>query len=711
MSKKAINKLTRVNAQPNPYRSGLSSLPGLGPKRSAVLEKELGEAASIEDLLYYFPRRYLDRNLSNRVDVQVGQETTLLVQVTSVYLSHGRSSRLIANCLGAQGLRLTLVWFRGARFLRTIICKEVNLIISGKLEFFKGLQMAHPDFEIIDPNEKKDLIHTGRIIPLYSTSESFKRNGLDSRGIRSIMRTALDFSDANQVSGVEEILPQELLRKYDLIERHQALCAIHFPTSMQEQEAAYRRLKYEELYLFQILMYHKSLLREKASRSCQPLSFGYSTSYKQLIEQSLPFPLTGDQEKAIKKMLDTIANKSSPCAFLLQGDVGSGKTLVALGIALHYLDAGIQSVFLAPTEILARQHYLTLHELMGLQAGHNLELLTGKETQKQRLVKTDRIIRGEVNIVIGTHALLETNVVFKNLGMVIIDEQHRFGVRQRQLISSKGNNPDTVAMSATPIPRSLCLTEFADLELILLKEKPVGRKPIQSMWLSTKRHQGIYTSIRNHVRVGRQCYIVYPLIEESEKVDMQAASVAYEKLSSDIFPEFHVALLHGRMKKQDKEKIMQDFRSGHIQILVTTSVIEVGVDVPNATIMVIEHAERFGISQLHQLRGRVGRGTHQSHCVFVSDSAAPETRERLEALVASEDGFYLAEMDLSIRGSGEVLGLRQHGLSELRLADLVKDKELVQLSYADARAYPELAPTARDFLCRRFAQGVVVFPN
>ena len=688
----------------NPYSASVSLLPGLGPQRSKLIEKELG-CSTIEDLLYYFPRRYLDRKLTNDIGVEAGQETTLLVEVTSVYLSHGRASRLVANCRSVQGLRLSLIWFRKARFLRSIIRKEVHLIVSGKLDFFKGLQMAHPDFEVIEANETKDLIHTGRIIPMYSVNEALKKQGLDSRGLRRIIKAAID------IGNIEEILPQELLQQHNLMSRHQALSAVHFPASMSEKEAAYRRLKYEELYLFQVLMYHKSKLRDKIPRTYKPLALNQAHSYNELIKEKLPFSLTNDQKTAIKRMMTSITEKKSPCAFLLQGDVGSGKTLVALSVALHYLDAAIQSVFLVPTEILARQHYVNIHEFLGLTSAHHLELVTGKETKKQRLIKQERISNGEVHIIIGTHALFEKSLTFKNLGLIIIDEQHRFGVRQRQLISTKGKNPDTIAMSATPIPRSLCLTEFADLELILLKEKPKGRKAIQSMWLPSKRRSSVYTSIKNHVSAGRQCYIVYPLIDESEKIDLEAASIAYEELKRNVFPQFNVALLHGRIKKQEKEKVMQDFRNGSIQVLVTTSVIEVGVDVPNATIMLIEHAERFGISQLHQLRGRVGRGQEQSYCVFISDSKMPETRERLEALVASEDGFYLAEMDLNIRGSGEVLGLKQHGLSELRLSDLVQDKQLVQISHANARKYPELGAAARAFLCRRFAQGVVVFPN
>ena len=390
---------------------------------------------------------------------------------------------------------------------------------------------------------------------------------------------------------------------------------------------------------------------------------------------------------------------------------GSGKTLVAMAVALHYLEAGIQTALLAPTEILARQHFLIFNEFLGLKTAHQLELLTGSDRKQERLHKLARILSGEAGIVIGTHSLIEESVVFKSLGLIIIDEQQRFGVKQRETLYSKGKNPDSIAMSATPIPRSLCLTEFADLELVSLRQKPAGRKPIKTMYFKSSRRPGVYNSIRKHVGNQRQCYIVYPLIEESEKLDLQAASIAYEELQSKVFPEYKLALLHGRMKDHDKKRIMQEFRNGKIQILISTSVIEVGVDVPNASIMLIEHAERFGIAQLHQFRGRVGRGTEQSYCVLLSDANAPETKERLQALVDSEDGFYLAEMDLKIRGTGEILGLRQHGLSELRLTDLLRDRDLNEMSHLDARAYPEISSDARKLLCRRFSQGIVVFPN
>ena len=687
--------------------SSLSLLPGVGSEKARLMEKEMG-CSTIEDLLYYFPRRYLDRTISKDPHLQTGQEVTLMLQVKGIYLMHTKGSRLIAHCQSRQGTRLDLIWFRGTKYFRNIIQKDMHLVVSGKLEFFRGLQIVHPDFESLDPNEERELVHTGRIIPLYPTSETLKKKDLNSRSLRRLLLSALDLT-AKAKQPIPEILPLDLTSKHKLMGRYKALRSIHFPESEQAKQGALRRLKYEELYLFQVLMYHKSLMRRKIPRFFKPLKKDACKSFGTL-RQSLPFSLTKDQEKAIAHIVE-LCQTPYPHAFLLQGDVGSGKTLVAMAAALHYLEAGIQTALLAPTEILARQHFLSFNEFLGLKTAHQLELLTGSDPKQERLSKLERLASGEAGIVIGTHALIEESINFKSLGLVIIDEQQRFGVKQREALYSKGKNPDSIAMSATPIPRSLCLSEFADLDLVSLKQKPAGRKPIQTMYFQSPRRPGVYNSIRKHVSQGRQCYIVYPLIEESEKIDLRAAALAYEELQSNVFPEFSLALLHGRMKEHEKKRTMQEFRNGKVQILISTSVIEVGVDVPNAVIMLIEHAERFGIAQLHQFRGRVGRGTEQSYCILLSDAEAPETQERLQALVDSEDGFYLAEMDLKIRGTGEILGLRQHGLSELRLTDLLRDRDLSEMSHQDARAYPEISSDARELLCRRFSQGIVVFPN
>lgn len=423
------------------------------------------------------------------------------------------------------------------------------------------------------------------------------------------------------------------------------------------------------------------------------------------LEKNLPFELTEDQKVAVSTIL-LQTSSDSPAAFLLQGDVGSGKTITALLIALHYIDNHIQVVFLAPTEILARQHYQTIYKFMGNMPFLGIELLLGGENKKTRLEKLTRIKMGESNIIIGTHSLLQEDVVFSDLGLVVIDEQHKFGVDQRETIRSKGKNPDILAMTATPIPRTLCLTLYGDLTLVNIKTKPKGRKPIDTRWYKEDRRAGVYNSIRKYVGSGRQCYIVYPLVEESEKVDLESCTVAYENLRTNVFPELKIGLLHGKMKSAEKESVMEKFKSGEIQILVTTTVVEVGVDVPNATILVVEHADRFGISQLHQLRGRVGRSDIESFCILMTgDFISDEGRDRLEALVASNDGYYLAEKDLAIRGPGELLGVKQSGLPEFKIADLVSDRNLLDEAKEDASSFPLDDPTEVAELSTRFSES------
>jgi len=696
-----------------------SALHGVGPARAQALA-DIG-IHTVQDLLYYFPRRYIDRTITESTLLQAGQTITTIVQVQSFFFTHGKRTRLMAQCRTLNNEGVTLVWFRGVQYFRKLLEKGQTIVVSGRLEFFQGLQIVHPDFEVIDA-EDESLVHVGRIIPLYPSGEALKKQRLDSRGFRRIISTLLEedastgdsADDATQNSKTEafqipETVPLPLLQKHGLPGRLEALRNIHYPENETKLDEARRRLKYEELYLFNLMMYHKLLAREGIPRRLTPLAFGHSREYEALLAR-LPFQLTGEQQKAVRRILSECRSDHSE-AFLLQGDVGSGKTVTALAIALHYTECGIQCALLAPTEVLARQHFQTIATMMRLERAGEIELVVGSAKKKTRQETLARLQSGEVSIVVGTHALLEENVIFRKLGLVIIDEQHRFGVGQREIIRSKGENPDTIAMTATPIPRTLCLTEFADLKLVTLKEKPAGRRPIQTMRLSDDRRPGLYKSVRKQVGSGRQAYIVYPMIEESEKMDLRAATEGFEELRLTVFPDFRVELLHGRMKSAEKERVMQEFRAGGIQILVTTSVIEVGVDVPNATVMVIEHAERFGISQLHQLRGRVGRGEHESYCILMSDAESEEANERLDAVAQSQDGFYLAEVDMRIRGPGELLGMRQHGLPGFRLADLVVDRDLAEASYSDAREYPDVGPAAREVIRTTFEQGVVIFPN
>ncbi len=681
----------------------IEKLKGIGPARAELFHEE--GIYTVGDLLYRFPRRYIDRTISETTMLQTGQYITLILTVKNKFMAHGRKSRAMVNCTTPTGEQVTLVFFHSARYFLGLFESGHSLVCSGKLEYFRGMQMAHPDFEFLDEDDAHALLHVGRIVPVYPTGEALKKRGLDNRGLRRAMRNALDIPDLT----IAEVLPSEIIAKYNYPDRRSALTGIHFPQSDQHLNASRQRLKYEELYLFQLMMKEKRNHREKIERSLWPLTSDRWSGWE-LFKKSLPFTLTSDQEKAIGEIISG-CQVDHPSAFLLQGDVGSGKTAVALAVALHYIANRIQVAIMAPTEVLARQHFRTLSDICGLGSNVHMELLTGSDRKKQKELVLDGIRSGEVDLVVGTHALIDESVEFASLGLVIIDEQHRFGVDQREKLRLKGKNPDMMAMTATPIPRTLSLTEFGDLEMVVLKEKPAGRKPIKTMRLVETQRSGLYKSIRKHVSNGRQCYIVYPIIEESEKLDLRAASDAYEELSGIVFPDLQVSLLHGKLKTPEKEVIMRDFREGRVSILVTTTVVEVGVDVPNATIMVIEHADRFGISQLHQLRGRVGRGSEESFCILMeSASLTDDAKDRLQAVVDSEDGFYLSEVDMKIRGPGQLLGLKQHGLDDFRLADLVHDRELTLEAHADAISATALLPEAIQAIRKRFAEGVMVFP-
>ncbi|HNJ03712.1 MAG TPA: ATP-dependent DNA helicase RecG, partial [Leptospiraceae bacterium] len=655
------------SAKTNPALAELTSIAGVGPARAELLLA--AGIKSLEDLLYFFPRRYLDRTFAESTVFRAGIETTLIVTVQTAYLAHGRMSRLVVQTRTMQGEPLSLVFFRGAQYFRRVFVKDATFVVSGKLEFYGGMQMVHPDFEELD-SEDAETIHVGRIVPVYPGSEALKKKGLDSRGFRRILHSVLESSVT-----LPDLLPDGLVKSARVLDRMQSLHAIHFPQNKEELALARHTLKFEELFLFSAHMKQKRDERLREPRMLWPLAPGKSKQFDSL-RARLPFQLTTEQDKAILAILKE-GTTDHAFAFLLQGDVGSGKTLVALASMLHYTENRVQCAMLAPTEVLARQHFRTFVDLLGL-SGVQVDLLISADSKKSKAQVLDRLARGETDIVIGTHSLLEPEVVFESLGLVIIDEQHRFGVEQRESLRRKGKNPDVIGMTATPIPRTLCLTEFADLSLVTLKEKPAGRVPIKTIRLAEDRRPGLYKSIRNHVSNGRQCYIVYPVIEESEKLDVRAATDAYEELRTSIFPDLKVELLHGKMKTEDKDRVFREFRAGRVQILVSTTVIEVGVDVANATIMVIEHADRFGISQLHQLRGRVGRGSEESFCILMAGETTEDGEERLNAIVNSDNGFELAEVDLKIRGPGEILGKRQHGVDGLRIASLLEDRKLVE---------------------------------
>ncbi len=690
--------------------SSVGVLKGVGPKKLEVLES-VG-IKTLQDLLGWFPRRYLDRNLTENILLKQGESVTLILEVIDSYLAHGRKSRLVVTAKTKNNESISLVFFKGIQFFRRILQSGILVAVTGKLEYYRGFQLIHPDYEVLSYGGNGDLseedlpetIHTGRIIPLYSTTEAMRDEHLNSRELRKLVHFAL-----TALSGkISEILPHEVIQKRNLMDRAVAYQEIHFPTEDEHLGKARIRFKYEELYYFNLLIEYKKSQRAKVPRVLWPLP--ESKTAKEVVT-SLPFQLTQDQKESLTKITEW-TKSDTPAAILLQGDVGSGKTLVALLTALRYTDNNIQICMVAPTEILARQHYQTILNFLGNMPFLRMELLIGKEPKKSRAEKLFRIKTGESLFIIGTHSVFQADVEFRDLGLVIIDEQHKFGVEQREALRAKGKNPDILAMTATPIPRTLCLTLYGDLELVTLKSKPAGRIPIKTLWFTEERRNGVYTSIRKYVTQGRQCYIVYPLVEESEKLDLKSCIEAYELLRKEIFPEFKVGLLHGRLDTLEKDRAMKLFQQNETQILVSTTVIEVGVDVPNASVMVIEHSDRFGISQLHQLRGRVGRGPHESFCILISDSKiTEEARYRLQALVDSDDGFFLSEADLKLRGPGELLGVRQSGLPDFKIADLREDREWIEIAREDAEKFGNLGDLEKSEIASRFEEGALLFSN
>ncbi|PJZ67157.1 ATP-dependent DNA helicase RecG [Leptospira wolffii] len=690
--------------------ASISILKGVGPKKLEALES-VG-IRTLQDLLNWFPRRYLDRNLTENILLKQGETVTLILEVVDSYLAHGRKSRLVVSAKTKNNEPISLVFFKGIQFFKRIFQSGILVAVTGKLEYFRGFQLIHPDYEVLAYGNNSDLsedglpesIHTGRIIPLYPTTEAMRDEHLNSRELRKLIHGALSLLSDK----IPEILPAPILKKRSLVDRSTAYREIHFPTEDENLEKARTRFKYEELYYFNLLIEYKKTQRAKIPRLLWPLP--ESKTAKDVLSR-LPFKLTEDQKESLKK-IEEWTKADTPAAVLLQGDVGSGKTLVALLTALRYTDNNIQICMVAPTEILARQHYQTVMNFLGNMPFLRIELLVGKEPKKNRAEKLFRIKTGESLLIIGTHSVFQPDVEFKDLGLVIIDEQHKFGVEQRETLRAKGKNPDILAMTATPIPRTLCLTLYGDLELVTLRNRPAGRIPIKTLWFTEERRSGVYKSIRKYVSQGQQCYIVYPLVEESEKTDLKSCIEAYELLRKEIFPEFNVGLLHGKLDTSEKDRVMKLFQQNEIQILVSTTVVEVGVDVPNASVMVIEHSDRFGISQLHQLRGRVGRGPHESFCILISDSKiTEEARYRIQALVDSDDGFYLSEADLKLRGPGELLGVRQSGLPDFKIADLREDKDWIEISRKDAADFGNLGELEKSEISSRFNEGAQLFSN
>ena len=645
-------------------------LQGVGPQRATMLNKELN-IFSLRDLLYYFPYKYVDRSRLYYIHEIDGNMPYIQLkgQILSFEtMGEGRQRRLVAHFSDGTGV-IDLVWFQGIKYLMGKYKAHEEYIVFGKPTVFNGrINVAHPD---IDP--AKDLSLSGMgLQPYYNTTEKMKRSGLNSHAFGKLVANAFALLQGT----MPETLSRKIMDDHHLVSLDEALRNIHFPQNPDKLRKAQYRLKFEELFYIQlnILRYAKDRQRKFRGLYFERVGEIFNTFYS----QNLPFQLTGAQKRVIKEIRKDMGS-GRQMNRLLQGDVGSGKTLVALMSMLIALDNGYQACMMAPTEILAAQHYETVKQLLfGMDV--RVELLMGSVKGKKRDEILKGLLTGEVQILIGTHAMLEDTVNFSSLGMVVIDEQHRFGVAQRAKLWAKNTNPPHVlVMTATPIPRTLAMTLYGDLDVSVIDELPPGRKPIQTIHQFDNRRPSLYAGIRKQIGEGRQIYIVYPLIKESEKMDIKNLEEGYEQVCAE-FPECNVCKVHGQMKPAEKDAEMQRFVNGEAQIMVATTVIEVGVNVPNASVMVIENAERFGLSQLHQLRGRVGRGADQSYCILVTSyKLAEETRKRLEIMVQTCDGFEIAEADLKLRGPGDLEGTQQSGVAfDLKIADIARDGQLLQ---------------------------------
>ena len=676
-------------------------LPGVGPKRADTLTAELS-IRTVEDLITHYPYKYIDR--SRFYTVRECTEDLAYVQLKGRILQfemkgEGRSRRLVGTFADGTGF-MELVWFKGWKYVEEKLRVNTDYIIFGKpSKFGEKMNIAHPEVEAYNAqNVEKNSGLQGH----YNTSEKMKNRFLNSAGIRKLMYTV--FSDREL--HIPENLPDEIIENFKLMSRSEAMRQVHFPQNFELLRRAQARLKFEELFYIQLSIMRQSKLREM---KYQGFVFGRVGEYfNRFYRECLPFELTDAQKRVIKEIRGDM-NTGRQMNRLLQGDVGSGKTMVALMTCLIALDNGYQACIMAPTEILATQHYQSISEQVK-SLGITVKLLTGSTRKKEREEIDSGLRDGTLQIVIGTHALIEDNVQFQNLGYVVIDEQHRFGVAQRAKLWTKNVRPPHVlVMTATPIPRTLAMTIYGDLEVSVIDQLPPGRKPIATYHYFENKRDGLYGFLRREIEKGRQVYVVYPLIQESEKLDMKNLEQGYQQLA-EAFPEYRRVMVHGKMKPTEKDAAMQLFASGEAQIMVATTVIEVGVNVPNASVMVIESAERFGLSQLHQLRGRVGRGADQSYCILMSKyELASDTRKRLQIMCDSTDGFVIAEADLNLRGPGDIDGLQQSGLPfDLKIANLATDGRLLQTARAVAKELlerdPDLSAPNHAILLRQLAR-------
>jgi ATP-dependent DNA helicase RecG len=669
---------------------------GVGPKKSEYLAR-VG-LNTIEDMLYYLPKRYEDRSGVTAIkDLKSGESRTVQGEIISLSSHTGRSGASIFQAVVTDSTgSMHAVWFNQP-YLKDMLKTGDKVILYGKVEMHDRLQMVQPEYEILEDkeiassvlsapprNDEVNSLNIGRIVPVYSLTSD-----LTQRFLRGIIFKAI----GEYIKFAAERLPTYIIARQRLVDIKFALRNIHFPTNFEMLEKAYKRIVFEEFFILQL-----ALAIRKKGRTPEEAAFGHSMTAGELsgsFKKALPFELTEGQKKAVAE-IERDMSGAKPMNRLLEGDVGSGKTVVAAHALVLAAQNGFQSVIMAPTEVLARQHFIYLSELL-MPLGINVVLLIGGMDARMRDRVYSEIKDKKADIVVGTHAIIQEAVEFKNFGLAVIDEQHKFGVAQRAMLGRKGRNPHVLIMTATPIPRTLALTVYGDLDISTIKELPKGRKPIATYWVEEEKRDRMYGFIKEELESGRQAYVVCPLIDRrSSFVVRRSSDVSavdtYEKLKNEVFKDYEVGLLHGKMSSKEKDKVMKDFKKGKIKVLVSTVVIEVGIDIPNASVMLIENADRFGLSQLHQLRGRIGRGGYESYCILLADPKTDAAAERLKAIEGTLDGFEIAETDMDLRGPGEMFGTRQHGLPEIRFGNLAKDFGIMELARIEAFALIEKDP-------------------
>jgi ATP-dependent DNA helicase RecG len=654
---------------------------GVGPKRGEELA-ELG-MKTVRDVLYYLPSRYEDRSKFTRIrELKIGQSQAVKGEVVSTSSRLSRAGMPMFQITVTDGTGFVhAVWFRQP-YLKDYFRKAQQVILYGKVELYDKVQIISPEYEILK-DRAEGSIHMGRIVPVYPAAGKLTQKYLRN----------LTFLAVSQYARLlQERMPTYILARERMVDIKFAIRNIHFPSRFDHLEKAYRRIVFEEFFMLQLALAIRKRSQKEASAGFGHVAAG---ELVESFKKAIPFELTGGQKKAIAD-IERDMSSTKPMNRLLEGDVGSGKTIVAAHALVLTVQNGLQGVIMAPTEVLARQHVIALGELL-MPLGINVALLIGGMDQKARDAAYSDIKDGKIDIVVGTHAVIQDEVEFKKLGLAVIDEQHKFGVTQRSVLKDKGYSPHILVMTATPIPRTLALTVYGDLDVSVIRELPKGRKPVVTYWVEEEKRQKAYCFIREELSKGRQAYIICPMIEAPAKgvraipeklfkANTKNVTETFEDLKGEAFADYNLGLLHGRMSPKEKDKIMKDFKKGRIDLLVSTVVIEVGIDVPNATVMLIENADRFGLSQLHQLRGRVGRGEHESYCILLADPENDEARRRLKAIEGTIDGFQIAEADLEIRGPGEFFGTRQHGLPEIRFGNIIKDFSIMESARREAFA-------------------------